>query len=147
MPGGLNVPRTLAVDFQGPVVGDDLPLLSPAPPPHATLGSDDRLEPSTCAVLAPICEPQRRAAVALHVVSAWLGHSSVAQTNTYLSINLPQLHDATSKLEAAQRAGQETARQAAERRSQDGGACRNPAIRTDSDTALETPSPASPTIQ
>ena len=65
------------------------------------------------------------AGVALHVVSTWLGHSSVSQTATYLSIHLPQLHDARGKLEASQNAIQEAARLAAENRAQDPSACKN----------------------
>ncbi len=54
------------------------------------------------------------AGVGLHVVSAWLGHSSIAQTATYLSINSPQLQDARAKLEAALAAAEDAARRVAQ---------------------------------
>ena len=62
------------------------------------------------------------AGVPLHVVSAWLGHASVNQTATYLSINLPQLHDAKAKLEAALTAAAEAARLAAEQAAREAAA-------------------------
>jgi integrase len=86
------------------------------------------------------------AGVPLHVVSVWLGHGSVSQTATYLAINLPQLHDARTRLEAAQQAVQDAARQATEERGQHDPACKDAANWLDSASASEIDSLASPTI-
>ncbi len=41
------------------------------------------------------------AGVPLHTISRWLGHTSVTQTATYLSVNAAHLHDAARLLEAS----------------------------------------------
>jgi hypothetical protein len=97
------------------------------------------------------------AGVGLHVVSAWLGHSSVAQTSTYLSINTPQLQDARTKLEAALKAAEEAAKKApskdtggapdSERTPPQGDtACKELASSADAASAAEITVPVSATV-